>query len=152
MSLPPNTSPALMTKPKALGDRVLAASFEGPLPPPSLFRDYESICPGAAERILKMAENQASHRQKLEATAFEAGIEQMRGVFLERRIGQIFALVLSLAFLGMGAFIALHGESVVGGLIGTLGISTIAVTFITGREKDTPDNPTPKKKKGRQSR
>lgn len=31
--------------------------FEGPLPPPHILEHYEAILDGAADRILKMAEN-----------------------------------------------------------------------------------------------
>src|SRR5258705_11795241 len=35
--------------------------YQGPLPPPENFAAYEHVLPGAADRILKMAENQAAH-------------------------------------------------------------------------------------------
>ena len=38
-------------------------TFQGPIPPPNVLEAYERLVPGAAERILKMAENQAAHRQ-----------------------------------------------------------------------------------------
>ena len=40
--------------------------FEGPLPSPEILEKYNVIVPGAAERILKMAEDQASLRQNHE--------------------------------------------------------------------------------------
>lgn len=43
---------------------LTAATYAGPLPPPEAFEKYERILPGAADRILKLAENQAAHRQK----------------------------------------------------------------------------------------
>ena len=51
------------------GAATLTAEFtalSGPLPPPEMLAQYEEILPGAAERILSMAERQAEHRQKLE--------------------------------------------------------------------------------------
>ncbi len=41
-------------------------ALSGPLPPPEMLAQYEEILPGAAERILSMAERQAEHRQKME--------------------------------------------------------------------------------------
>jgi uncharacterized membrane protein len=38
----------------------------GPLPSPEAFEKYNRVLPGAADRILKMAETQATHRQSLE--------------------------------------------------------------------------------------
>ena len=37
----------------------------GPLPPPADFEHYERICPGAADRILKVMEREQVHRQEL---------------------------------------------------------------------------------------
>ena len=41
----------------------MRASFSGPLPPPKILEDYDRVCPGAADRIIKMAEKEqkASH-------------------------------------------------------------------------------------------
>jgi len=38
----------------------------GPLPMPQQLRQYDDIVPGAAERIIRMAEGQGAHRQRLE--------------------------------------------------------------------------------------
>lgn len=40
---------------------------QGPLPPASVMRDYDQIVPGAAERILRMAESETVHRQQMES-------------------------------------------------------------------------------------
>ena len=40
--------------------------FSGPLPPPSILQGYEQACQGAAGRIIKLAEDQSGHRQKIE--------------------------------------------------------------------------------------
>lgn len=37
----------------------------GPLPPPADLEHYERICPGAADRILKVMEREQTHRQEL---------------------------------------------------------------------------------------
>lgn len=37
----------------------------GPLPPPADLEHYEQICPGAADRILKVMEREQAHRQEL---------------------------------------------------------------------------------------
>lgn len=46
---------------------ALLEAFSGPLPPPSVLQQYEEVCPGAAERILRLAEGQSKHRQQMEA-------------------------------------------------------------------------------------
>jgi uncharacterized membrane protein len=41
--------------------------FSGPLPPPELLARYNEALPGGAERIVALAEEQASHRRRMEA-------------------------------------------------------------------------------------
>lgn len=41
---------------------AMQKSFSGPLPPSDDFARYEQVTPGAGDRILKMAEDQAKHR------------------------------------------------------------------------------------------
>jgi uncharacterized membrane protein len=43
----------------------------GPLPAPADLEHYERICPGAADRILKVMEREQSHRQELTAKIVE---------------------------------------------------------------------------------
>lgn len=43
----------------------------GPLPAPGDLEHYERICPGAADRILKVMEREQAHRQELTATIVE---------------------------------------------------------------------------------
>jgi uncharacterized membrane protein len=40
-------------------------SFSGPLPPPEVLKRFDEIVPGAAERIIKMAEAQSEQRKDL---------------------------------------------------------------------------------------
>ena len=56
---------------------------QGPIPRPEDFAAYERVLPGAADRILKMAENQATHRQGMERRAISSDIvKSMMGTVL----------------------------------------------------------------------
>ncbi|MFH1760058.1 MAG: DUF2335 domain-containing protein [bacterium] len=55
-------------KNKSSNIQVQQASFSGPIPHPQILQKYNEIVPDAAARIIKMAENQATHRQDLEKT------------------------------------------------------------------------------------
>ena len=48
------------------------SSFSGPLPPPRGLDDYDRICPGAADRIIKMAEaeQRSAHKTGLYGLVF----------------------------------------------------------------------------------
>ncbi|MCA6286920.1 DUF2335 domain-containing protein [Phenylobacterium sp.] len=77
-------------------------THRGPLPPAIEFRRYNTVVPGAADRILIMAENEQKHRHALETTAIgtEAKIK-IRGQWFA-----ISALILSLVVVTV--FVALN--------------------------------------------
>lgn len=48
--------------------------FSGPLPPPSMYGEYEGVLKGSADRIFKMAEKEQDHRIKWENDALNQNI------------------------------------------------------------------------------
>ena len=59
--------------------RIQAAMrYSGPLPPPEALERYNQILPGAAERIIAMAESQHAHRQGLEKHVIESNVSAQR--------------------------------------------------------------------------
>ena len=52
------------------------SSYSGPLPAPEDFAKYDSVLPGAAERILKMAEENSVHRRQMERRIIYSGTRQ----------------------------------------------------------------------------
>ncbi len=82
---------------------------------------YDDIVPGAAERILKMAENQQNHRLKLEEKiVFDDSSERKRNSY--------FAFILTLVVILLGGFLLFKGKNIVGfatvfaGLVPLIGI------------------------------
>ena len=53
--------------------RHLEQSFQGPLPSPEAFASYEQTVPGAGDRILRLAEEEATHRRSQEIAEGEHG-------------------------------------------------------------------------------
>jgi uncharacterized membrane protein len=43
-----------------------ATTYSGPLPQAEQLQKYEEVLPGAADRIIRMAEEQSAHRQEIE--------------------------------------------------------------------------------------
>lgn len=90
--------------------------FVGPLPDPQTLQGYEQACRGAANRIIKMAENQSEHRQKIEDKVISSNVKNERtAMFLS------FILTGGLAIIGAGllvldkqiaGYISLFGPSV----------------------------------------
>ena len=80
----------------------LSATFSaGPLPPPEVLRQYNDAVPDAAERILKMAEQQAAHRQQLEAKVVTSDIWKSYA-------GVVGAFVIVIAALVTAGLVAPH--------------------------------------------
>ena len=117
--------------------------FIGPLPPPSLLRDYDLVCPGAGERIIAMTEEQGRHRREIEKTLAAASVEEMRRNFMQARIGQVFAFLVSLGFLSTGAYVSVSGQPWVGALLGAMGISGIVGSFLNGPSERKTQSPPP---------
>ena len=86
---------------------VEASSFEGPIPPPALLEGYERVTPGAADRILSMAERQAAHRQELEKTVTERSLaNEDKGIR--------YGFILSFLLMAFGFFLILRGKDAAG--------------------------------------
>lgn len=109
---------------------VLEARFSGPLPPPSMLAGYEAALPGAAERVIKLAEDEAVHRRCLE-------MEQAKVAQSEVSKGQNYAFVLVLAAIAGGTLIGVLNPSWAGSIggaaLGVGGMSAVAAIFITRR-------------------
>jgi uncharacterized membrane protein len=69
----------------------------------------------------------------MEEKELDAQVEGMRMQFHEARRGQVFAFCVSALFLICGAVVVVFGYPWPGALFGTMGISGIVTTFVTGR-------------------
>ncbi|WP_147310618.1 hypothetical protein [Cupriavidus taiwanensis] len=96
--------------------------------------------------IIPVAQLQQLHTFKPEAvdwvieqTQIEAETRRAEGrrintlVFVERLLGQIFALAIGLAGVAGGSYVAVHGQPWAGATIATASLTGLAVVFLTGR-------------------
>ena len=107
---------------------ITTAEWSGPLPPPQLLAQYDEIVPGAAERILVMAETQSLHRQSLEAKVIASGITNSK-------YGLIFGFILGLIDIIGGAWLVYHGHQVVGSIFGGLYLVGVIGVFVYGSQQ-----------------
>ena len=86
--------------------------YSGPIPPPEALARYEEIQPGAADRILTMAEKQQEHRMALETKAIGGQVDQSKR-------GQLFGFILVFVCIAVAVFVSLY-----------FGMTAFAVTFL----------------------
>lgn len=100
--------------------------WSGPTPSPDVLREYEQILPGAADRMIALAERQSDHRQKLESRALDNG-------HTRALLGSVFGFIIGLAGVGGGVFLAINDQEL-GGYAIVLGtVATLAGVFVYGR-------------------
>lgn len=121
------------------------ALSSGPLPPPDILKKYDEVVPGAAERILKMAEAQATHRQSLEKKVITNDTRNSA-------LGIVFAFLIALGFLVLAAFAIYFKQPWAASLISGLGLTGLVSVFIYGtssrkkeRESRSQENKHPSK-------
>lgn len=102
--------------------------YSGPLPHPDIMEKYESILPGAADRIINMAEKQSDHRMSCEKYFLSASMRQSN-------LGQFIAAVITLSGVLGGVYLLANNKSIAGytTFVGSLG--TLAGIFIATKEK-----------------
>jgi uncharacterized membrane protein len=104
-------------------------AISGPLPHSSEFSNYEATLPGAANRILSMAERETVHRQSLDIKVVEAGIRQSS-------IGQWLGFICVLASGGLIAY-GIHEGAPLSFIPGTItGLASLVAVFTSiGKKK-----------------
>lgn len=105
--------------------------YSGPLPQPADLEKYDQIVPGAAERILIMAEKEQTNRHKEN----ERQDALMHTLSLR---GQWIGLFLAMLFTGVSVFFAINGMEKLSALFGTPLIVWVCSIFVlrkTPKEK-----------------
>ena len=85
------------------------STFRGPIPPPEILARYESVLPGTAERIISMAERQATHRQSLETTAEETVKAVIEGDSRKETLGMWLGAIVAVFLIACGTFAVYNG-------------------------------------------
>lgn len=114
--------------------KAIISEFSGPLPPPSIIQGYENVIPGAAERILAMAEKQSEHRQLMERTMIQSDSR-------DSLLGIIAALILGAGCLVTSCVIAIsvpqNAGAICSAAFGITGIGSIVGPFLKINKKDS---------------
>ena len=105
----------------------------GPLPPPELLRQYEAITAGLVDRIVKMAEDEAQHRRKMEAEIVAVQSRDQQAYRRAELLGQVCGLSIGVFAIGGAVFCSVRGAQIAGAFIGTTGVTGLVTAFILGR-------------------
>lgn len=115
--------------------RVGHIEYNGPLPIPSHLKAYNDIVPGAADRIIAMAEKEAEHRHDMESKAIEYTQK-------DSRRGQLFAFIIVMTALIGGIVLILNGKGITGLVSLASALAMLAGAFIyNNRDKNGPEEP-----------
>jgi len=117
-------------KPKdqsALSNAVMVqAQFSGPLPPPAILEHYDQIQPGAANRIICMAEEQSAHRRAIEKLIVQAEASS-------QRLGPILGFIIAMTVIIGGMWLIANGREI-GGLVAVLtALGALVGVFVYGK-------------------
>ena len=107
--------------------KQLIETFQGPIPHPDILKGYEETLKGSANRIIAMAENQASHRFAIEQ-------QELKLSSRDSLLGIVCAFTLCIFLISIGAALCFYSQHIAGQISGTLmsggGIALIANTFL----------------------
>lgn len=111
----------------------LAATVEyhhmGPIPDPMTLQKYEQICPGAADRIISMAEKQSDHRQEIEKKVIKSKTR-------DSLLGIISGFIIAIVTILCGTFVIYNGYVWSGTFLGSAGLVGLVAVFIYGTREN----------------
>ena len=105
---------------------ITAESYSGPLPHPDHLRHYEATLPGAADRIIKMAEQQSAHRREMEALTVKSRLKA-------ESKAQWLAAGITVLIVGGGLYVISLGHTLAGVSQVIVAVTAIVGVFIYGK-------------------
>ena len=99
--------------------------YQGPLPKAEELEKYNLVCPGAANRIITMAENQSAHRQSIEKAVISINSRNSL-------LGILCATLISILILMAGVYCILEGHDWAGGAIVSIYLVSLCAVFVYG--------------------
>jgi uncharacterized membrane protein len=99
------------------------ATFQGPIPPPSIIEGYERVLPGSGQTIIEEFKKEGEHRRDIEKALAKHSMS------ISRR-AQLYALLLGMTGLGGGIYLCATGNNVGGlGMVG-VSLATLVTAFL----------------------
>lgn len=119
--------------------------YQGPIPPPDILRGFNDLVPGAAERLIKLAEDESMHRRDLEAKTLQANIEnqqsqnaldiqQSKAVFRSDMIGQIAGFLVCILCIASATYLGVNNHEWLGGAIAAIPTGALIKAFALNKK------------------
>ena len=131
------------TEPEGLVAQFSAESYSGPLPQPEELAGYESVLPGAADRIIAMAEKELAQRHDAERTFLELKRLSIQADYGRSNRGLYAGATVALAIVAAGALMTYLGQSEEAAAVVTGTIASVAAIFVYGaraRKRENDDD------------
>jgi uncharacterized membrane protein len=111
----------------------------GPLPHPDIIAGYENVLPGAADRIMRMAEQEQVHRHGID----DHFLEVQSGL---ARVGQRCAVLIAITGLVVAGILGVANQPAAAAFIAGIDLLGLVGMFIidvaSGRQPKAPAQPT----------
>ena len=119
--------------------------YHGAVPHPDILRGFDDIVPGAAARLIKLAEDESEHRRKLESQSLEANIitqqnqlalgeTQQKYVFRSDLVGQVFGLLVCLSSIASAIYLGINGHDWLAGVIAAIPTAALIKAFALSKK------------------
>jgi uncharacterized membrane protein len=105
-----------------------STAWSGPLPPPSVLADFDTVVENGAERIMAAWESETAHRRELE-------MRELKFLAFDSTLGKIFALIFVLSALAAAAFAASIGAEWLGVVLGGGVIGSVVWAFVNAPKR-----------------
>lgn len=114
---------------KLIARRVESMSYSGPIPHPRLLKEFDDSIPNGADRIMKMTEQQSTHRMDLETKVVTANNR-------DSLLGVIFAGIVGIIIVIGSMFLIYNDKNIQGlGILLTSAAVYIGV-FLKSKSRD----------------
>jgi uncharacterized membrane protein len=118
--------------------------YQGPVPHPSLLKQFDDIVPGTAARMIALAEDESRHRRHQEELVNSGNIAaqakqlaiadyQTKAVFRSDMIGQIAGIAVSLSCIAGAVYLATQGQWKVAIALAALPTAAVIQAFFAKR-------------------
>jgi uncharacterized membrane protein len=123
--------------------------YSGPIPPPSILKGFDDLVPGAANRLITLAEEESKHRRELETRALDANIStqkrqldiggyQTKAVFRSDLVAQILGGIVTVFSMVAAIWSSLQGQTAVALILAAIPTAALIRSFFPKRSTGKP--------------